>query len=119
MRLALVAFILTMGGPVGSVLSAPDLTGYTLAFDEEFNGPLSISAYGPGTKWIAHTPYGGDFGEAWFSNSTDPISPFRIKDGILTHYGFEGSQPEESLEVRALVVGRYQGKWLCSSARLL
>src|SRR3984893_7681871 len=84
MRLVLVAFILIMGGPVGSLLSAPDLTGYTLAFDEEFNGPLSISAYGPGTKWIAHTPYGGDFGEAWFSSPTDPRSPFSIKNGILT-----------------------------------
>ena len=84
MRLVLVAFISTMGSPVGSLLAAPNLTGYTLAFDEEFNGPLSVSAYGPGTKWIAHTPYGGDFGEAWFSNPTDPNSPFRIKDGILT-----------------------------------
>lgn len=84
MRLALIAFILTLGGPVGNLLSAPDLTGYTLAFAEEFNGPLSVSAYGPGTKWIAHTPYGGDFGEAWFSNPTGPVSPFRIKDGVLT-----------------------------------
>ncbi len=66
------------------VLSAPDLTGYTLAFDEEFDGPLNASAYGPETKWIAHTPYGGDFGEAWFSNPADPKSPFSIKDGILT-----------------------------------
>ena len=84
MRLALAAFILTLSGPVGSVLAAPDLTGYRLTFAEEFDGPLSVSAYGPGTKWIAHTPYGGDFGEAWFSNPTDPVSPFRIKDGVLT-----------------------------------
>jgi hypothetical protein len=32
MRLALVAFILTMGGPVRSLLPAPDLTGYILVF---------------------------------------------------------------------------------------
>ena len=64
MRLALVALIFIVCGPVGFVLSAPDLTGYTLAFAEELNGPLSVSAYGPGTKWIAHTPYGGDFGQA-------------------------------------------------------
>ena len=67
-----------------SLLSGPDLTGYTLAFDEEFNGPLSVSAYGPGTKWIAHTPYGGDFGEAWFSNPADPKSPFSVKNGVLS-----------------------------------
>jgi beta-glucanase (GH16 family) len=66
------------------LLSAPELAGYTLAFDEEFDGPLSVSSYGPGTKWIAHTPYGGDFGEAWFSNPTDPKSPFSVKDGVLT-----------------------------------
>jgi beta-glucanase (GH16 family) len=64
--------------------SDPDLTGYTLAFDEEFDGPLSVSAYGPGTKWIAHTPYKGDFGEAWFTEPTYSPSPFSIKDGILT-----------------------------------
>jgi hypothetical protein len=64
---------------VASVFAGPDLTGYTLVFDEEFNGPLSVSAYGPGTKWIAHTPYKGDFGEAWFCNPIDPKSPFSIK----------------------------------------
>jgi beta-glucanase (GH16 family) len=69
---------------VASVFAGPDLTGYTLVFDEEFNGPLSVSAYGPGTKWIAHTPYKGDFGDAWFSNPTDPKSPFSIKNGVLT-----------------------------------
>src|ERR1700731_2215453 len=84
MRLVLVAFILIMGGPVGSLLSAPDLTGYTLAFDEEFNGPLNISSYGPGTKWIAHTPYGGDFDSAWFCNPTDPTPPCSLSGGILT-----------------------------------
>jgi beta-glucanase (GH16 family) len=64
-------------------LSGPDLTGYRLVFEEEFTGPLSVSAYGPGTKWIAHTPYGGDFGEAWFTDPTFSPSPFSIKNGIL------------------------------------
>ena len=66
------------------LLSAPDLTGYTLAFDEEFNGPLNISANGPGTKWIAHTPYGGDFGDAWFTDPTYVPSPFSVRNGTLT-----------------------------------
>ncbi|MBV9644102.1 MAG: glycoside hydrolase family 16 protein, partial [Verrucomicrobia bacterium] len=74
MRTALAVLMLTLCSRVESLLCAPDLTGYTLVYDEEFNGPLSVSAYGPGTKWIAHTPYGGDFGEAWFSSPTEPKS---------------------------------------------
>jgi beta-glucanase (GH16 family) len=60
-----------------------DLKGYRLTFSDEFDGPLDVSAWGPGTKWIAHTPYNGDFGDARF---TDPSGdfPFTVKDGILT-----------------------------------
>jgi hypothetical protein len=53
-------------------------SGYVLVFDQEFKTPLSISNYGPGTTWIAHTPYGGDFGYAWFGIgpqiSEDPVN---------------------------------------------
>jgi hypothetical protein len=35
------------------------------------------------------------------------------------HYCLEASEPEESLEVWAFGFGRYKGKWLRSSARLL
>jgi hypothetical protein len=62
-----------------------DLTSYKLTFDEEFND-LSVSAWGPcgegGTRWIAHTPWKGDFGDAKF---TDPEQgfPFTIENGIL------------------------------------
>ena len=80
--LALVALVICSS--VESLLSGPDLTGYTLAFAEEFNGPLSVSANGPGTTWIAHTPYGGDFGDAWFTDPSYKPSPFSINDGILT-----------------------------------
>ncbi len=76
--------VLIMFSSLESLLAAPDLTGYTLAFAEEFNGPLSVSPYGPGTKWIAHTPYGGDFGQAWFTDPTYSPSPFSIQNGILT-----------------------------------
>ncbi len=69
---------------VQSSLSAPDLSGYKLAFDEEFNGPLSVSANGPGTRWIAHTPYGGDFGDAWFTDPSYSPSPFSTQDGVLS-----------------------------------
>ncbi len=33
-----------------------DLTGYHITFQDEFDGSLDVSALGPGTKWIAHTP---------------------------------------------------------------
>ena len=40
--------------------------GYTLVFSDEFKEPLSCSNWGPGTKWIANTPYNGNFGVAAF-----------------------------------------------------
>jgi beta-glucanase (GH16 family) len=69
----------------------PDLSKYTLVFDEEFSGPLNVpSGYGWGsggtTKWITHTPYAGDFGEAYFTGPGEPGTddPFSIGNGILT-----------------------------------
>ncbi|MGB9876307.1 MAG: glycoside hydrolase family 16 protein [bacterium] len=59
-----------------------DLRGYELVFNEDFNGPLDVSAWGPGTRWIAHTPWHGDFGDAAFADPT-PDFPFTIKDGVL------------------------------------
>ena len=44
-----------------------DLTGYKISFDEQFSS-LDVSPYGPGTRWIAHTPWYGDFGDARFDN---------------------------------------------------
>ena len=62
-----------------------DLTGYRLTFNEEFDD-LSVSAWGPagpdGTRWIAHTPWRGDFGDARFTDPS-PGFPFTIRDGIL------------------------------------
>lgn len=59
-----------------------DLTGFRLTFQEEFDGPLDVSAWGPGTRWIAHTPWAGDFGDARFADPR-PGFPFTIRDGIL------------------------------------
>jgi beta-glucanase (GH16 family) len=58
-----------------------DLSGYELAFDEPFD-TLDVSAWGPGTRWIAHTPWSGDFGDALFVNPT-PDFPFTVENGIL------------------------------------
>jgi hypothetical protein len=54
---------------------------YRLTFDEGFD-TLDVSAAGPGTRWIAHTPWFGDFGDAQFANPV-PGFPFTITDGIL------------------------------------
>ncbi|MDB5701423.1 MAG: hypothetical protein JWL66_1622 [Sphingomonadales bacterium] len=58
-----------------------DLSRYTLTFDEPFD-TLDVSSRGSGTRWIAHTPWNGDFGDAAF---IDPQKdkPFRIIKGIL------------------------------------
>lgn len=58
-----------------------NLKGYKRTFSEEFND-LSVSAWGPNTRWIAHTPYAGDFGDARFA---DPVEgfPFTIHNGML------------------------------------
>ncbi len=62
-----------------------DLAGYHVTFDEEFDD-LSVSAWGPageeGTRWIAHTPWHGDFGDARFTDP-QPGFPFTIEDGVL------------------------------------
>ena len=58
-----------------------DLDQYTLTFDENFD-TLDVSDNGPGTRWIAHTPWAGDFGDALFANPK-PGFPFTVNDGIL------------------------------------
>lgn len=52
-------------------------------FVEDFND-LSISSnkIGP-ARWTAHTPWGGDFGDAQFIDPY-PNGPFSVKDGILS-----------------------------------
>lgn len=64
-----------------SEMGTIDLSGYTLAFNEEFDW-LDVSSRGPGTRWIAHTPWNGDFGDATFADPS-PDFPFTIRDGIL------------------------------------
>jgi hypothetical protein len=64
-----------------------DVSKLRLTWSDEFDGPLDVSAWGsaPGavpTRWIAHTPWAGDFGEARFA---DPRAgfPFTIEAGVL------------------------------------
>lgn len=59
-----------------------DLSGYTMTLNEKFS-TLDISANGPDTQWIAHTPWHGDFGDAVFDNP-GPSGPFSISpNGLL------------------------------------
>ena len=53
-----------------------DLSAYTLTFEERFK-TLDISAGGPGTRWTAHTPWHGDFGDAVFDDP-GPGGPFSL-----------------------------------------
>lgn len=72
---------------VGMIAAGPtraehlDLSGYVQTFGDEFR-TLDISAWGPGTRWIAHTPWHGDFGDAVFSDP-GPDGPFTATpDGL-------------------------------------
>ncbi|WP_040677744.1 glycoside hydrolase family 16 protein [Nitratireductor pacificus] len=58
-----------------------NLEQMALSFEEDFD-TLDVSAWGPGTRWIAHTPWSGDFGGARFSDPREGF-PFSIEDGIL------------------------------------
>lgn len=69
--------------PVPKLAAATlNLKGYHLTFDEDFKEPLSVSAWGPGTRWIAHTPYAGDFGDARFADPEEGF-PFTVDSDIL------------------------------------
>jgi hypothetical protein len=61
-----------------------DLTGYAMTFNETFD-KMDVSANGPnapGTNWIAHTPWNGDFGNDVFDNP-GPAGPFVMgKNGL-------------------------------------
>src|SRR5713226_8428164 len=80
---AIVVVLIAASGNVKSV-SQParlDLSDYRLTFDENFE-TLDVSAWGPGTRWIAHTPWNGDFGDAQFV-APSPGFPFTIENGML------------------------------------
>jgi beta-glucanase (GH16 family) len=63
-------------------VKAVDLSRYQLIFSEDFSGPLDVSDWGPGTRWIAHTPWNGDFGDAKFANPMEGF-PFVVENGVL------------------------------------
>ncbi len=58
-----------------------DLDDFRLTFAEEFES-LDISEWGCTSRWIGHTPWAGDFGDARFAA---PVArfPFTIEQGVL------------------------------------
>jgi len=58
-----------------------DLAKYTLTFEEEFRR-VDVSAWRCDTRWIAHTPWKGDFGAARFADPSRGF-PFMTKKGLL------------------------------------
>lgn len=79
----------------------PDLTGYKLTFDDEFNS-LSVSQSGVGTTWadirtpsrLTSTSDGG-FGDsdAAFVDPASGIDPFPVRDGAVTIQATPTSSP--------------------------
>ena len=58
-----------------------DLSDFRLTFSEEFDD-LDVSEWGCTSRWIAHTPWAGDFGSATFAEPRRGY-PFTIDKGIL------------------------------------
>ncbi|WP_246248964.1 glycoside hydrolase family 16 protein [Chelativorans alearense] len=77
---AALAAMIASPGIAGSAEDRLDLEEMSVSFEEEFD-TLSVSAWGPGTRWIAHTPWSGDFGGARFADPEE--RPFTVDDGIL------------------------------------
>jgi beta-glucanase (GH16 family) len=75
-----------------------DLENYDVVFSEEFDKPLDVSPWGPNTRWIAHTPWRGDFGDAAFDNPA-PDHPFTVKDGKLRIEARKQKHPKPGVRV--------------------
>lgn len=71
----------TSASSSSSAATGMEKAGYTLTFNDEFD-TIDVSANGPGTKWTAHTPWHGDFGDALFADPV-PGFPFSVDNGIL------------------------------------
>ncbi len=79
---ALFALLSTLCASKASDKAPLNLDDYKIAFEDDFDS-LSVSEWGPGTTWIAHTPWNGDFGDAKFVKPGVEF-PFATKDGILS-----------------------------------
>ncbi|MDE2437624.1 MAG: glycoside hydrolase family 16 protein [Sphingomonadales bacterium] len=69
--------------PTGAPQARFDLCDYRLVWADEFNDASIGNWKLNGRRWIAHTPWAGDFGDARFADP-GPAGPFAIRDGRLT-----------------------------------
>lgn len=67
--------------PSAPPASTIDLEDFEPSFREDFDD-LDVSEWGCLSRWIAHTPWGGDFGSARFAAPGEGF-PFTTEDGIL------------------------------------
>jgi hypothetical protein len=74
---------LFLSGPALCQPAELDFSKLTPTFTEDFDDVLSVSPWGPNTRWIAHTPWAGDFGDARFADPLLGIFPFTTENGIL------------------------------------
>ncbi|PSH65003.1 glycoside hydrolase family 16 protein [Phyllobacterium sophorae] len=59
-----------------------DIAKFDMTLEENFD-KLDVSPWGEnGSRWIAHTPWNGDFGDARFTDPTDGF-PFTVDAGVL------------------------------------
>ncbi|WP_118137357.1 glycoside hydrolase family 16 protein [Oceanicella sp. SM1341] len=73
-----------LASPPAASESLIDPEGWTLVFAEEFDAPLDVTPWGERpSRWIAHTPWNGDFGDAEFTDP-GPGFPFTQDDGVLS-----------------------------------
>lgn len=84
LTLTLASVMTASAAPVPQPPAKPvDLCGYRLSWSDEFD-ELSIGNWRiDGKRWIAHTPWAGDFGDARFTGP-GADSAFSIRDGILS-----------------------------------
>ena len=81
-----------------------NMSQYHLSFEDDFTHP-DISAHGPGTVWIAHTPWNGDFGNDVFDNPGSG-SVFSVSPAGLTISAHKDSG------------GNWHGGLICSMDRI-
>jgi hypothetical protein len=90
LRWRILLMVVTVGCTVSGISRADtldegmrrlELSHYRMTFQEDFK-TLDVSNYGPGTRWIAHTPWNGDFGNDRFGNPAKD-HPFELTpDGM-------------------------------------
>jgi hypothetical protein len=75
LRAALLLPVLLAPRPLAAADTALDLCAYKPVFREEFDSLSVAPRVLNGARWISHTPWNGDFGDARFVDDA-PAGPF-------------------------------------------